>query len=56
VTLPGMLVNAYVHRPGAVAPDGAIGRYDRDVKAYECYTARSRSPEGFQEWLTEVRA
>jgi glutaconate CoA-transferase, subunit A len=53
VTVPGVLVDAVVHLPGAVAPDGAIGRYDRDVEAYERYAERSRSPEGFRAWLDE---
>lgn len=53
VTIPGVLVDAYVHLPGAVAPDGAIGRYDRDVEAYERYADRSRSAEGFRAWLAE---
>jgi glutaconate CoA-transferase subunit A len=53
VTIPGVLVDAYVQLPGAVAPDGAIGRYDRDVEAYERYADRSRSPEGFRAWLAD---
>lgn len=56
VHVPGVLVDAYVHRPGAVAPDGTVGRYDRDVAAYERYAERSRTAEGFQRWLDqEVR-
>jgi glutaconate CoA-transferase subunit A len=35
--IPGALVDAVVHAPGAVAPDGAPGRYRRDVQAYEAY-------------------
>ncbi len=38
VSLPGMLVDAIVHAPGAVAPDGVAGRYARDVAAYLAYT------------------
>lgn len=56
VTVPGILVDAYVHRPRAVALDGAIGRYDRDVAAYESYAERSRTREGFLAWLAEVRS
>lgn len=56
VTVPGVLVDAYVHQPGAVAPDGAIGRYDRDVESYERYAERTRTPEGFHAWLAEVLA
>jgi glutaconate CoA-transferase subunit A len=51
VTVPGVLVDAYVEQPGVVAPDGVIGRYDRDIVAYERYAELSRTPEGFQEWL-----
>jgi glutaconate CoA-transferase, subunit A len=32
--IPGLLVDAVVARAGAVAPDGAPGRYERDVAAY----------------------
>lgn len=55
-TLPGLMVDAVVPRPGAVAPDGAIGRYDRDVTAYEDYAARSSSVDGFEEWLAGIRS
>jgi glutaconate CoA-transferase subunit A len=56
ITLPGILVSAVVHHPGAVAPDGALGRYDRDVDAYQDYSRRSATPEGFARWVdTEVR-
>jgi glutaconate CoA-transferase, subunit A len=48
--VPGVLVSAIVHQPGGVAPDGALGRYDRDVDAYEEYARLSRTPEGFQVW------
>lgn len=53
ITVPGVLTTALVHQPGAVAPDGAVGRYDRDVGGYEDYSRRSASPEGFAEWLDE---
>lgn len=56
VTMPGVLVDAYVHHPGAVAPDGAVGRYERDVTAYERYAASTRTAEGFRDWLTGVLA
>jgi glutaconate CoA-transferase subunit A len=35
IDLPGVLVDAVVTTPGAVHPDGALGRYQRDVEAYE---------------------
>jgi glutaconate CoA-transferase subunit A len=34
-------------------PDGAVGRYPRDVCAYEEYAQRSRTVEGFQQWLRD---
>lgn len=37
VDLPGLLVDAVVAAPGAVAPDGVPGRYPRDVAAYQAY-------------------
>ena len=51
ITIPGVLVSAVVHRPRALAPDGALGRYDRDVAAYERYTSLAATPGGFREWL-----
>ncbi|MBC7551998.1 MAG: CoA-transferase [Cellulomonas sp.] len=54
-TIPGILVDAVVHHPGAVAPDGVIGRYERDVAAYQAYTRAASTPEGFAAWLTELR-
>jgi glutaconate CoA-transferase subunit A len=42
-----------VHRPGALAPDGALGRYDRDVAAYERYARLAATPEGFRSWLEQ---
>ena len=51
ITIPGLLVSAVVHRPGALAPDGALGRYDRDVAAYERYARLAATPEGFRSWL-----
>ena len=53
--IPGLLVDAVVHHPGAVAPDGVIGRYDRDVEAYESYTRSASTPEGFADWIDTVR-
>lgn len=54
IVVPGLLTTAVVHRPGALVPDGAIGRYDRDVAAYEEYVKRAATPEGFAHWLAEV--
>lgn len=51
ITIPGLLVDAVVHLPGAVRPDGAIGRYDRDVAAYAAYVAQAATEEGFATWV-----
>lgn len=56
IVVPGLLTSAVVHRPGAVAPDGAIGRYDRNVAGYEEYVARAATAEGFADWLAETAA
>lgn len=53
ITVPGVLVSAVVPHPGAVAPDGALGRYDRDVAAYEDYARKASTLEGFERWLAE---
>jgi glutaconate CoA-transferase, subunit A len=55
ITVPGVLVDAYVHQPHAVWPDGAIGRYDRDVDAYLSYAQQSRTRDGFAQWLQHTR-
>lgn len=54
-TIPGLLVDAVVRHPGAVAPDGVVGRYDRDVAAYESYNRAARTREGFFTWLADLR-
>jgi glutaconate CoA-transferase subunit A len=56
VTVPGLLTTCVVHLPGAVAPDGAIGRYDRDVSAYARYVEQAATPEGFADWVAGVGA
>jgi glutaconate CoA-transferase subunit A len=53
ISIPGVLVDAVVEVPGAVSPDGAVGRYPRDVQAYQRYSSRSATPEGFRAWLRE---
>lgn len=50
ITVPGVLISAIVVAPGAVGPDGAAGRYDRDVEAYTAYTSAAATPEGFERW------
>lgn len=55
ITIPGVRTAAVTLSPGAVSPDGAIGRYDRDVAAYEEYARVSSTEAGFNGWLAEVR-
>lgn len=56
VTVPGLLTTDVVHIPGAVVPDGAIGRYDRDVSAYAGYVRCAATAEGFTAWLERITA
>lgn len=51
IAISGALVDAVVCAPGAVAPDGAIGRYERDVEAYERLERASRTRSDFEGWL-----
>jgi glutaconate CoA-transferase, subunit A len=50
--IPGALVTSIVIHPGAVKPDGAAGRYARDVAAYRSYVRESATEEGFRDWLS----
>jgi glutaconate CoA-transferase subunit A len=56
LSVPGLLTSGVVHRPGAVAPDGAIGRYDRDIASYEDYVSQAATADGFETWLRRVDA
>jgi glutaconate CoA-transferase subunit A len=56
ISIPGLLVSAVVHQPGAVAPDGALGRYDRDVESYQHYSHMAATVEDFARWLDQVRS
>lgn len=49
----GVTVSGVVHLPGALRPDGAVGRYDRDVEAYERYATAAATLEGFHAWLEQ---
>ena len=55
ISVPGLLVSSVVVQPGALHPDGAIGRYARDVEAYQRYVAAAATVEGFDRWLDSVR-
>jgi len=54
ISIPGVLTTAVIHHAGAVAPDGVIGRYDRDVAAYEDYVSRAATQEGFAVWMSDL--
>lgn len=54
ISIPGVLVSAIAVVPGAIAPDGAVGRYDRDVAAYEEYVAAAATREGFRRWVESL--
>lgn len=55
INIPGVVVSAIVVAPGAVAPDGTLGRYDRDVAAYQEYVKAAATVEGFNEWLRSLK-
>lgn len=55
-TIPSVLVDAVVHAPGAVRPDGAAGRYGRDLTAYALYSTVAGTAEGRAAWRTSVRS
>jgi glutaconate CoA-transferase, subunit A len=42
VTIPGVLIDLLVESPGAAAPDGVPGLYQRDARAYEEYAGAAR--------------
>lgn len=54
-TIPGLLVSAVVHAPGAVRPDGAAGRYGRDLTAYAVYSTVAGTAEGRAAWRETLR-
>jgi glutaconate CoA-transferase subunit A len=53
VLLPETKVVAVVHEPGGSHPSPLQGHWRRDHAAYRDYARRSRSREGYQEWLGE---
>lgn len=46
IRIPGLVVDAVVHHPGAVRPDGAAGRYHRDVDAYRALVREAAAAVG----------
>lgn len=53
VLVPGYLVTAVCHVPAAVHPSPMTGCWKRDNDFFAEYHRRSRTIEGFQEWLDE---
>lgn len=53
--VPALLVSAVIHCPGAVTPDGASGRYPRDIALYQDYVAASRDAIGLAQWRAAVQ-
>jgi glutaconate CoA-transferase, subunit A len=54
-TLAGVHVQTVVLSPRAVWPDGAAGRYPRDIVEYKRYAMQSSTAAGFATWLDSVR-
>jgi len=50
---PSLKVRAVVHEPWGAYPSAVQGRYNRDHQSYHEYHERTRSVEGFQDWLNE---
>ncbi len=53
VLAPAMKTLAVVHAPGGAHPSPVQGVYNRDHAYYAEYHQRTRTPEGFAEWLRE---
>jgi glutaconate CoA-transferase, subunit A len=51
--IPGFLVSAVVHLPRGCHPAPCEGYYGRDHEFFHAYHERSRTREGFLEWLEE---
>jgi glutaconate CoA-transferase subunit A len=51
VLLPETKVAAVVHEPGGTHPAPLQGHWRRDHAAFAEYATRSRTPDGFREWL-----
>jgi glutaconate CoA-transferase subunit A len=50
---PSFKVRAVVHEPWGAHPSPVQGYYDRDHAYYHEYHSRTRTLEGFQQWLDE---
>jgi len=50
---PSFKVRAVVHEPWGAHPSAVSGYYNRDHQYYHEYHTRTRTTEGFQQWLDE---
>jgi glutaconate CoA-transferase subunit A len=50
---PSFKVRAVVHAPWGAHPSAVSGHYNRDHQFYHEYHTRTRTTEGFQQWLDE---
>lgn len=50
---PSFKVRAVVHEPWGAYPSAVQGHYNRDHQSYHEYHERTRTIEGFQDWLNE---
>ena len=50
---PSFKVRAVVHEPWGAHPSAVSGYYNRDHRYYHEYHTRTRTTEGFQQWLDE---
>jgi len=53
ILFPETKVVAVVHEPGGAHPSPVQGHFKRDHAFYRDYAERSRSRDGFEEWLTQ---
>ena len=50
---PSFKVRAVVQQPGGAHPSAVSGHYNRDHEFYHEYHTRTRTTEGFQQWIDE---
>jgi glutaconate CoA-transferase, subunit A len=53
ILFPETKVVAIVHEPGGAHPSPVQGHFKRDHAFYRDYAQRSRTAEGFDDWLAE---
>lgn len=53
LTLPGMMVSRVAHVPYGAHPSPVLGYYGRDTAFFQEYHQRTRTLEGFQNWLAD---